>query len=409
MAQNPYLNAIDQLKKALVLLRQEPFFDRLKAHDKIIEVTLPLKMDDGTTRVFRGWRAQHNRARGPYKGGIRFHPGVSLNEVKALSMWMTWKCAVADIPFGGGKGGVVVDPKKLSDGELERLTRAYVDRIYSDIGPEVDIPAPDVNTDPRVMAWFYDEFSKLARRLEPACVTGKPIAAGGSLGRNIATAKGGTIVLEAVLRQLDMKLPWRTVAIQGFGNAGANAARLLAQRGYTILAVSDSRGGIYGRKGLDPEKLLAYKKKTGSVIGFPSATKSVTNKQILELPVDILVPAALGDQITAQNAGRVKAKIILELANGPLTPDADAKLAKRGKIVIPDILANAGGVTVSYFEWVQNRQRVTWDEAEVFKQLTAKLEAASVATVKSQRQHAVDLRLGAYLIAIQRVLAAQAA
>ncbi len=406
MAQNPYLNASNQLNKALVLLRQESFFDRLKSHDKIIEVSLPLKMDNGTTKVFRGWRAQHNRARGPYKGGIRFHPDVSLNEVKALSMWMTWKCAVADIPFGGGKGGVIVDPKKLSVGELERLTRLYVDRIYSDIGPEVDIPAPDVNTDPRVMAWFYDEFSKLAGHQEPSCVTGKPMAAGGSAGRGTATAKGGTIVLAEVIRQLELELPWRTVAIQGFGNAGANAARLLAQQGYLILAVSDSRGGVYARKGLDIAKLVAHKKQTGSVVGFPGATKSITNKQILELPVDVLVPAALENQITAQNAGRIKAKIILELANGPVAPEADEKLFKRGKIVIPDVLANSGGVTVSYFEWVQNRQRVAWSEAEVFKQLTSKLETATAAIIKTQRQYSSDLRLASYLLAIQRVLAA---
>lgn len=409
MTPNPYLDACEQLKKALALLHQEPFFDRLRAHDKIIEVALPLPLDDGTIKVWRGWRAQHNRARGPYKGGIRFHPEVSLNEVKALSMWMTWKCAVADVPFGGGKGGVIVDPKKISVGELERLTRLYVDRIYPDIGPEVDIPAPDVNTDPRVMGWFYDEFSKLAGRPEPACVTGKSIAAGGSAGRDTATARGGTIVLAEVLRQLDLKLPWRTVAIQGFGNAGANAARLLAQQGYIILAVSDSRGGVYGRKGLDIEKLVSYKKKTGSVVGFPGATKKVTNKQILELPVDILVPAALGHQITAANAGRIKAKVILELANGPVSPEADAKLLKRRKVIIPDILANAGGVTVSYFEWVQNRQRVAWSEAEVFKQLVAKLETATAAVVKMQRQYSVDLRLAAYLLAVQRVIATQEA
>lgn len=407
MDPNPYLNACDQLKKVLALLHQEPFFDRLKAHDKIIEVSLPLPMDDGTIRVLRGWRIQHNRARGPYKGGIRFHPGVSLNEIKALSMWMTWKCAVANVPFGGGKGGVIVDPKKLSVGELERLTRLYVDRIYPDIGPEVDIPAPDVNTDPRIMAWFCDEFSKLAGCHEPACVTGKPIERGGSQGRGTATAQGGVLVLAEVLRQLEIKLPWRTVAIQGFGNAGANAARLLAEQGYVILAVADSRGGVYARKGLDIAKLTAYKKQTGSVVGFPGATKKITNKQVLELPVDVLVPAALENQITAANAGRIKAKVILELANGPVAPEADAKLQQRGRVVIPDILANTGGVTVSYFEWVQNRQRLAWSEAEVRKQLTAKLQLATTAIIKTRRRYKVDLRLAAYLLAVQRVIAAQ--
>lgn len=408
MAPNPYLNACNQLKKALALLHQEPFFDRLKAHDKIIEVSLPVKMDDGVVSVFRGWRAQHNRARGPYKGGIRFHSEVSLPEIKALSMWMTWKCAVADVPFGGGKGGVTVDPKKLSVGELERLTRLYVDRIYPDIGPEVDIPAPDVNTDPRIMGWFCDEFGKLAGRPEPACVTGKSIAAGGSAGRDTATARGGTIVLAEVLRQLELKLPWRTVAIQGFGNAGANAARLLARQGYIILAVSDSRGGVLARKGLDIEKLMAHKKRTGSVVGFSGATKPVTNKQILELLVDVLVPAALENQITAANAGRIKAKVILELANGPVSPEADEKLLRRRKVIIPDILANAGGVTVSYFEWVQNRQRIAWSEAEVGRQLEAKLRTATAAVIKTQRQYGVDLRLAAYLLAVQRMIAAQA-
>ena len=408
MTQNPYLNACNQLKKTLVLLEQESFFDRLKSHDKIIEVSLPLSMDDGTVRVLRGWRSQHNRARGPYKGGIRFHPEVSLSEVKALSMWMTWKCAVADLPFGGGKGGVIVDPKKLSVGELERLTRLYVDRIYPDIGPDVDIPAPDVNTDPRIMAWFYDEFSKIAGRSEPACVTGKPVAAGGSLGRGTATAKGGTIVLQELIRQEDLALPWRTVAIQGFGNAGANAAKILAQQGYVIMAASDSRGGVYARKGLDVEALAVFKKQTGSVVGFPGATKTVTNKQILELPVDVIIPAALENQITAANAGRIKAKVILELANGPVTPDADAKLFQKGKIVIPDILANSGGVTVSYFEWVQNRQRLAWSEKEVISRLDAKLKSAVAATVETQKKYSVDLRLAAYILAVQRVLAAQA-
>ncbi|EKD49747.1 MAG: hypothetical protein ACD_63C00059G0004 [uncultured bacterium] len=403
---NPYSNAVVQLDDAVSKLNiDKKFFNILKKPQKVIEVSISVKMDDGHVKNFRAFRVQHNNARGPYKGGIRFHPKVSLDEVKALAMWMTWKCAVVNIPFGGGKGGIIVDPKKLSIGELERLTRGYVNKIFDYIGPNVDIPAPDVNTDPRVMGWFYGEYSKLAGCDEPACVTGKSVDQEGSLGRDVATAKGGVIVLKNLIKKLKWEKERLKVAVQGFGNAGFNVADLLYDLGYKIVSVSDSSGGIFLQKGLNPNEVLKYKKKTGSVVVF-SGAKRITNAKLLGLDVDVLVLAALENQITSDNASDVRAKIILELANGPVTPDADQKLFKKNIIVIPDILGNAGGVTVSYFEWLQNKKGEHWSRESVFKKLDKILTDSLEEIFKDTVHRKISLRAAAYELAVARVVRA---
>ena len=362
----------------------------------------PVRMDDGRIKVFTGYRVQHNVSRGPAKGGIRYHQDVSLDEVRALAMWMTWKCAVVGIPYGGGKGGVTVDPKNLSKGELERLTRAYATEISVIIGPDKDIPAPDVNTTSREMAWIMDTYSRIVGASVPAVVTGKPLSIGGSRGRDEATARGGLYVIRDAYRSANKSLEGARVAIQGYGNAGSIAARLLAEDGAIIVSVSDSRGGIYNPKGIDPIAALQRKQETGSVTGYQEADQ-VTNEELLELPCDILVPAALENQITGENADRVKAQYILEAANGPTTPEGDAILYDRGITVLPDILANAGGVTVSYFEWVQGLQSYFWKLDMIHQSLEHIMTEAYQHVAANAEQYQVDMRTAAQILAISRV------
>ncbi|HEX7491146.1 MAG TPA: Glu/Leu/Phe/Val dehydrogenase [Candidatus Limnocylindrales bacterium] len=374
----------------------------LREPKRELTVHFPVKMDDGSVEVFTGYRVQHNLSRGPAKGGIRYHQNVTLDEVKALAMWMTWKCAVVGIPFGGGKGGVIVDPKKLSLREVEGLTRRFATEISILIGPDKDIPAPDVNTNSQTMAWIMDTYSMHVGYTAPAVVTGKPIPLGGSEGRNEATAQGAVYTLIDAARHLGMEIPKCRVAVQGFGNAGAIAARLMFAQGSRIVAVSDSTGGIYKPEGFNPTSVLAWKKEHGSVVGFPG-TKEISNAELLELDCDILIPAALENQITAANAGKIKARLIAEAANGPTTPEADEILYKNGKFVIPDILCNAGGVTVSYFEWVQDLDRDFWSIDQVNAKLKSIMTKAFASTLDMSLKQRVNMRTAAYMLAVQRV------
>jgi glutamate dehydrogenase (NAD(P)+) len=365
-------------------------------------VNFPVRMDDGSIQMFTGYRVQHNVNRGPAKGGIRYSPQVSHDEVKALAMWMTWKCAVVGIPYGGAKGGIICDPKKMSLGELERLTRRYATEISILIGPNSDIPAPDVNTNSQVMAWIMDTYSMHQGYSVPAVVTGKPLAIGGSEGRNDATASGVVSVTKKAAAHLGMSIPGARVAIQGYGNAGAIAARLLHAEGCKIVAVSDTQGGIYNEAGLDPARVSLYKQEHGTVVGFPGS-QAVSIYKVLEVPCDILIPAATEGMLTEENAGRVQAKIIAEAANGPTTPDADRIFSKRGIFVIPDILANAGGVTVSYFEWVQDLQDFFWDSIEISDKLERIMARAFKAVLDESIKQGCDMRTAAYMVAILRV------
>ena len=374
----------------------------LSACKRALTVSIPVRMDDRSYRVFVGHRVVHNMARGPAKGGIRFHPDVHLDEVKALAMWMTWKCACLDLPFGGGKGGVVVDARALSSDELQRLTRRYTSEILPLIGPDQDIPAPDVYTDPQIMAWIMDTYSMTKGATTLGVVTGKPLALGGSKGRDKATARGVQYVLREACQARKLKLAGARVAIQGYGNAGSHLAALLHAEGARVVAASDSSGGVHNPKGLDPAELMAHKRSGKGLKTFKPG-KPITNRQLLELPVDILVPAALENQITAANAARVKAKIIAEAANGPTTPHADDILFRRGRTVIPDILANAGGVTVSYFEWVQDFYSFFWDEEEVDRRLEVYMKRAYRAVADMAAKHRCSLRGGAYVLAVGRV------
>ncbi len=372
-----------------------------------LTVHFPVKMDDGNVQVFTGYRVQHNLGRGPAKGGIRYHQNVSLDEVKALAMWMTWKCAVVGIPYGGGKGGVIVDPKKLSMKELEALTRRFTTEIEVLIGPERDIPAPDVNTNAQVMAWMMDTYSMHQGYTVPGVVTGKPISLGGSEGRNEATGRGTVFCIVEAARNLNIDLRRSRVAIQGFGNAGSIAARLIAEEGATVVAVSDSTGGIHNPKGLDVARVVQWKKEHGTVQGFPGSA-DVTNAAVLEVDCDILIPAALENQITSRNVGNVKARLVAEAANGPTTPEADIELFRRGVSMIPDILCNAGGVTVSYFEWVQDLNRDHWSEAVVNEKLRGIMVRAFGETLTLAERDQCDMRTAAYLLAVQRVADATA-
>jgi len=414
---NPFTNATKQLENAAKLINlNKNILEILKNPKRILEVSIPVEMDSGEIKVFKGYRAQYNDALGPFKGGIRFHPKVNLSEVKALSAWMTWKCAVVGLPLGGGKGGVIVDPKKMSDKEIEKLSRGYVQAMKDFIGPEKDIPAPDVYTNPRIMAWMMDEFSKIRGYNIPGVVTGKPLEVGGARGRGFSTAQGGIYVLEKAVKKLKMNPEKTTVAIQGFGNAGSFMAKILSALGYKIVAVSDSRGGIMANSKLktqnskqnclDIKNIIKFKKETGSVVGF-SGTKTITNEQLLQLDVDVLVPAALENVITEKNAGRVKAKLIIELANGPVTPEADAKLEKKGIIIIPDILANAGGVIVSYFEWVQNLQNYYWNEKENISKLRTIIKKAFDEVWAKKECLNISTRLAAYVLAVEKVAKAE--
>jgi len=374
----------------------------LRVPQRELTVNFPVTMDDGSVQVFTGHRVQHNVSRGPGKGGIRYHQDVTLDEVRALAMWMSWKCACVNIPYGGAKGGVVVDPKMLSIREVEGLTRRFTTEISPLIGPDRDIPAPDVNTNAQTMAWIMDTYSMHRGYTVHGVVTGKPISVGGSLGRNEATARGAVFTLLQASKTLNFPLIDARVSIQGFGNAGSIAATLLAAEGARIVAVSDSTGGIHNPSGLDPARVIAWKQEHGTVVGFPGSDQ-VTNQEILEIDCDILVPAALENQITKHNAPRVKARIVAEAANGPTTPEADAILHDRGVFNIPDILCNAGGVTVSYFEWVQDMQSFFWTEDRINDSLKGIMDRAFEAVRAMSERHAVDMRTAAYMVAVARV------
>ena len=398
-----FANALKQLKQAASYAKiPSAIIEQLKKPERILQFSFPVTMDNSEVRVFEGYRVQYSSARGPYKGGLRYHPQTNLDEVKALAFWMAVKCAVVGIPLGGGKGGITVDPKKLSEAELEKLTRAFTRKLVPFIGPEQDVPAPDVNTTPQIMAWVRDEYERVVGKKVPGVVTGKPLNFGGSQGRTPATAQGGMYVLEELIGKLKLKTKQITMAVQGMGNVGGIMAQLLHQAGYHVVAMSDSKGGIYNPKGLDVPAVERFKKQTGSLKNFPGA-KPVTNAQLLELPVTILIPAALENQITGKNAGRIKAKVVFELANGPTTPEADVKLAKRKVIVVPDVLANAGGVTVSYFELVQNIQQYYWNEREVIAKLKPIMVTAFRQIWQRAEQLKVPLRTAAYVIALERI------
>lgn len=400
---NPWAVAQQQFDLAAERLNLDPGMRAvLREPRREFTVHFPVHMDDGSVRVFTGYRVQHNLGRGPAKGGIRYHQDVSVDEVKALAMWMTWKCAVVGIPYGGGKGGVIVDPKQLSMRELEALTRRFFTEIEVLVGPEKDIPAPDVNTNAQIMAWMMDTFSMHAGYTVPGVVTGKPISLGGSEGRNEATARGTVYCIVEAARHLGIELRKAKVSVQGFGNAGSIAAQLIAAEGSTVVAVSDSTGGIHNPDGLDVARVIAWKKEHGTVQGFPGAV-DITNAQVLEVDCDILIPAALENQITERNAGNVKARLIAEAANGPTTPEADRIFWKNSTFMIPDILCNAGGVTVSYFEWVQDLNRDHWSEDVVNAKLKEIMVKAFTAVLAIARREQCDMRTAAYLLAVERV------
>jgi glutamate dehydrogenase (NAD(P)+) len=401
---NPFKMAQQQLDEAAELLRLDPaVHELLRWPLRELHVTLPVKMDDGTTKIFHGFRVQYNDARGPNKGGIRYHNCETIDTVRALAAWMTWKTAVVDIPLGGGKGGIICDPKTLSPGELERLSRAYIRQVGRILGLEKDVPAPDVYTTPQIMAWMADEFAFMQGYNEFGMITGKPLGLGGSAGRGDATARGGMYCLREASKALDLNLVGATAAIQGYGNAGSFAHQLGEEMfSLKAVAVSDSRGGIYNPDGLNYNEVMDHKAKTGSVINFPGA-KFVSNEELLELNVSILIPAALENVINDSNAEHIKAKIVVELANGPTTPEADKILHAKGVYVIPDFLCNAGGVTVSYFEMVQNAYNYYWEENEVHKRLEKKMTSAFWVVHETAQKSKVHNRLAAYLVAVNRV------
>ncbi len=401
--QNPFENAMKQLSTAAGIMNLDPNIHALLQQPKrVLTVAVPVKMDNGQTKVFTAFRSQFNDALGPFKGGIRYHWNVSLDEVKALSFWMTMKCAVVGIPLGGGKGGIIVNPKELSVGELERLSRGYIQAIYKYIGPTQDVPAPDVYTTPQIMAWMMDEYEKLMGDHAPGMITGKPLPLGGSAGRGFSTAQGGVYVLEQAVKKMNWNKNDVTVAIQGFGNAGSFMAKILHAQGYKIVAASDSKGGVKNMQGLDVSALDAHKEQTGSVAGF-SGSESVSNEALLELPVHILIPAALENVITGENASRVQAKMIVELANGPVTPEADEILHNNGILFVPDILSNAGGVTVSYFEQVQNASNYYWTEQEVLEKLEKIMVRAFHEVWDTKEKYKINMRTAAFVKAVERV------
>lgn len=405
---DPYQNAVRQLETVAKYIKvDKKILEQLKTPKRVIKADIKVRMDNGKTQVFKAFRSQHNDAVGPYKGGIRFHPQVSEAEVKALSMWMTWKCSMVGIPYGGSKGGVICDPKDMSQGELERLSRAYIKAISKYIGAFKDVPAPDVNTTPQIMAWMLDEYEKVTGRHEPGVITGKPIEMGGSQGRTEATGLGGFYVLEQLIKKSELRKPKSeiTIAIQGIGNVGYYFAYFAKKAGYRVVALSDSKGGVYNEKGLDPDQLLKHKEKTGSVVGFPGTTQ-ITNEELLELAVTVLVPAALENVITRENVNRIKAKYVIEMANGPVTPEADEVLDRKKIISIPDVLANAGGVTVSYFEWVQNNTEYYWEKEEVFIKLKKIMDKAFNEVWAVYQKRRVTPRMAAYILAVERVVKA---
>ena len=404
---NPFKIAQSQLDEAAEIMGLEPaVHELLRWPLREFHVRLPVRMDDGSVQVFHGFRVQYNDSRGPTKGGLRFHPDETIDTVRALAAWMTWKTAVVDIPLGGGKGGIICNPKEMSEGELERLSRAYIRAIGHYIGEETDVPAPDVYTTPQIMAWMMDEYSVMRGYNVPGVITGKPLPLGGSAGRGDATARGGMYTIREAAKLLGIDLSQATVAIQGYGNAGQFAHQLIADLfGSKVVAVSDSKGGIYDEHGLDFDKVQEWKQQEGTVTTYKCCdeTQMVTNEELLELDVDILVPAALENQIGAWNAADIKAKIVAELANGPTTPEADDILHKRGVYVIPDFLCNAGGVTVSYFEQVQNAYDYYWEEDEVYPRLDKKMTAAFHAVHKAAQAYGVHNRMGAYIVSVARV------
>jgi len=403
---NPFQNALDQLNQTAELIGlDEQSLDRVSKHDRLVEINFPLQMDDGSQVIFTGYRAQHNNSRGPYKGGIRFSPRVTEEEVKALSMWMTWKCAVADIPFGGGKGGVVVDTKKLSVEEKERLSRAYIRSIFEIIGPQKDVPAPDMYTGPEEMIWMMDEYSKMVGQTSSAVITGKPVDQGGSKGRTEATGLGGVFVLNKLAEKESLESDQTTVAIQGAGNVGRHFALNAKKNSYQIIALSDSSSGIYNSDGLDVNKALNYKNENGSFDGYPDANE-IDNSKLLTLPVDVLVPAAVENVITEKNAEQFEADYVIEMANGPTTSEADLILVERGITVVPDILANSGGVTVSYFEWDQNLKGERWTQSEVRNKLKDKITTAFDQSWEAKEKYQASFREGALALALERVVQA---
>ncbi|WP_376795323.1 Glu/Leu/Phe/Val dehydrogenase [Thermogemmatispora sp.] len=400
---NPYEVAVAQFDEAAEILGlSQAMRAILRKPKRELIVNFPVRMDNGDVQMFTGYRVQHNINRGPAKGGIRFSPDVSLDEVRALAMWMTWKCAVVGIPFGGAKGGVVCDPHRLSRHELERLTRRYATEISILIGPNSDIPAPDMNTNPQIMAWIMDTYSMHHGYSVPEVVTGKPLSIGGSEGRLEATARGVQVVTREALLSLGRQPEGARVVIQGFGNVGGNSARLLQSLGCKIVGLSDISGGVYNPNGIDVTRALRYSQEHGGLRGLPDS-EQVTNQELLELPCDVLIPAALENQLTAQNASRVKARLIVEAANGPTTPEADRIFQDRGITVVPDILANAGGVTVSYFEWVQDLQRFFWSEDEINQRLERIMVRSFQAVKERAERQRTSLRMGAYLLAVARV------
>ncbi|MFC1742013.1 Glu/Leu/Phe/Val dehydrogenase [Nanoarchaeota archaeon] len=408
---NPFEDTQNRIRKLTGLCGKEGVtfreadLDILFSPRRTLVVNFPVTFRDGTVRVVNGYRVQYNDARGPTKGGIRFHPQVDIDEVKALALWMTLKTAVVDLPFGGAKGGITINPKETSPEDLEKVSRGFVQQIHNFVGPDKDIPAPDVYTNAQVMAWMLDEFEKIKGCKAPGMITGKPIDLGGSLGRDVATSLGGAYVLREAADVYDIGKD-ATVAVQGFGNAGMNVAKILAKWGYKIVAVSDSKGGVWSEDGLNVAELVEVKKKTGSVVNLPGV-KKVSNEEILFLDVDVVVPAALENQVTEKNAGLMKAKIVLELANGPVTRAADEILHKNAVVVLPDILANAGGVTVSYFEWVQNLQGSYWTEEDVFAKLEKKMVASWKDVHELAKLHDVDHRTAAYIVAVNRIIDAE--
>ncbi len=401
---NPFKIAQSQLDAAAKKMRlRKDMHEYLREPQRFLQVRIPVKMDNGTTQTFTGFRCQYNDARGPTKGGIRFHPEETEDTVKALAAWMTWKTSVVDIPLGGGKGGVICNPKTMSQGELERLSRGWVRAVAQIVGPEKDVPAPDVYTTPQIMAWMTDELSVIRGYNTPGFITGKPLPLGGSAGRGDATARGGMFCLREAADKLGIDLAGATVAIQGYGNAGQHAHRLVEELfGAKVVAVSDSRGGVYNKDGIRFADALAHKQKTGALKGL-KGTKDITNAALLTQNVDILIPAGIENAITSSNADKIKAKISVELANGPTTPEADAILYKNGVHVIPDFLANAGGVTVSYFEWVQNTYNYYWQETEVHEKLDAKMTAAYHAVWDRHKRSRCDMRMAAYMVSVARV------
>ena len=400
---NPYRIAQIQFDIAAEYLKLDQGLRQiLRTPKRVLEVSIPTKMDNGQVKVFSGYRVQHNVARGPAKGGIRYHPAVTLDEVKALAAWMTWKTATVNIPYGGGKGGVICDPKRMTKPELERMTRRYTSEILPLIGPEKDIPAPDMYTDSQTMAWIMDTYSMTKGYSSLGVVTGKPLSIGGSEGRNEATARGCLVAVEEACRVKKMSVRGASVAIQGFGNAGSLAAKLFAEKKARVIAISDSRGGVFNSRGIDPLKAMRYKERSGTVVGMPG-TSRISNDELLTMKCDILIPAALENVITLNNADQIKAKIVAEAANGPTTPHADEVLARKGIMLLPDILANAGGVTVSYFEWVQDLQSFFWSEAEVNAKLESVMRRAFTEVHESARKHRTHMRTGAYCLAVGRV------